>query len=70
MAHFAGELPDAVHRKDAFLAVGHAHQFDASVQYNENAVLGVALVEDDFPGGHLPLFAERHAAGQFAPGPA
>ena len=63
MAHFTREHPRPVHRQHAFLAVRHAHQFDASFQYDENAVLGIALIENDFPGGHLALFTERHQTG-------
>ncbi len=59
LVHFAGEYSSAVNREDRLLAVHDADQLDAAVQYNENAVLGVALIEDDFARGYTPLLAER-----------
>ena len=53
-------FPCAVDHEHGLLAVHHADQFDAAGQHDENAMLGIALIEDDFTGREVLLLAQRH----------
>ena len=57
VAHFTGKGSAAEHPDDGFLDVRDIDDLNAAGEHNEHAVLGVALIEENFAGPRVALLA-------------